>query len=204
MAALSDSHGAAVLQAWDALQSEKVAARTTVGDWTVEFVLRKVSESSAGDCYAKCAGRPRVRSRVALLAMLGMTDAAGQEEDRVARCEAHDERGAASSSGAVEAEDDDLEGIDESAAEAAGGRVGGEATGAVEAALAACKEARACSVSAWTRAVLAADVVMQLAPGRDLSADMEWAEGDEAPLTRPGKARRPPGASLDLWRLQRH
>ena len=80
-------------------------------------------------------------------------------------------------------------------------RVGGEATGAVEAALAACKEARGHSVSAWAQAVLAADVVMQLAPGRDLSEDMEKAEGDEAPAVMAGKARRPPGTSLDLWRL---
>ena len=63
---------AAVLEAWDALQRAKVPARTTVGGWVLEFVLRKVSERSVGDCYAKCAGRPRVRSRVALLTALGL------------------------------------------------------------------------------------------------------------------------------------
>ena len=82
---------------------EKVAARTVVGAWTLEFVLRKISDCSAGDCYAKCAGRPRVRSRVALLAALGVTDSAGKEDGHDGRAEAVVERGAASSSAAFEA-----------------------------------------------------------------------------------------------------
>ena len=100
---LPDSGGAAVLEAWDNLQREKVAARTVVGAWTLEFVLRKISDCSAGDCYAKCAGRPRVRSRVALLAALGVTDSAGKEDGHDGRAEAVVERGAASSSAAFEA-----------------------------------------------------------------------------------------------------
>ena len=63
-----------MVQAWDLLQREKVAARTTVGRWTIEFVPRKAGERSAGDCYAKSAGLPRVRSRVALLTRLGIEE----------------------------------------------------------------------------------------------------------------------------------
>ena len=74
------SRGSEVLQAWDGLQREKVAARTTVGAWTLEFVLRKIGEGAVGDCYAKCAGLPRVRSRVALLAALGMAQRAGVDD----------------------------------------------------------------------------------------------------------------------------
>ena len=66
-----------VVQAWDTLQRDKVAARATVGAWTLEFVLRRNSEGSVGDCYAKRAGQARVRSRVALLAALGVTAADG-------------------------------------------------------------------------------------------------------------------------------
>ena len=65
-----------VLLAWDTLKRDKIPARVMVGPWAVEFVPRKVAEGSAGDCYAKRAGRPRVRSRKALCAELGM-DATG-------------------------------------------------------------------------------------------------------------------------------
>ena len=102
-AAPPDSDGAAVLQAWDTLQHEKVAARMVVGVWTLEFVLRKISDCSAGDCYAKCAGRPRIRSRVALRSVLGVADSAGEEGGHDDRDGAVGEVGAASSSAALEA-----------------------------------------------------------------------------------------------------
>ena len=198
LAVLPGSDGEAVLRAWDAMQREKIAARTTVGDWTVEFVLRKISDSSAGDCYAKCAGRPRVRSRVALLAMLGLTDSESEKRDRVDRIERNDERGAGSSSEPVEAAVRELAetstASDEPVTEAT-------ACDTVEAAIEACKEARCHSVSEWTQAVLAADAVMQLAHGSEVTTERDE-EVDAAPfLIKPGKVRRPPGVPLDLWRL---
>ena len=72
---VSSADSDSVVRAWDSLQREKVAARTSVGEWVVEFVLRKASDAAVGDCYAKRAGHPRVRSRVALLAALGVDDA---------------------------------------------------------------------------------------------------------------------------------
>jgi hypothetical protein len=214
LAVRSESDGEAVLRAWDALQCEKVAARMTVGDWTVEFVLRKISDSSAGDCYAKCAGRPRVRSRVALVAMLGLTDSAIEKRDRSDRVERNDERGAGSSSGPVEAASVELAEPsiphDESITETT-------VCETVESAVAACKEAWKHSVSEWTQAVLAADAVVQRAQrsdattalGGELDDEVDDEVDDEADdemdgsvfLIKPGKVRRPPGASLDLWRL---
>ena len=61
-----------VLAAWDTLVRDKVPATVVVANWSVEWVARKIGDRSAGDCYAKLAGRPRVRSRVALVRALGL------------------------------------------------------------------------------------------------------------------------------------
>jgi hypothetical protein len=154
---LPDPGAAAVVTAWDALQCEKVAARTTVGKWTLEFVLRKVGDKSAGDCYAKCAGLPRVRSRVALLARLGMTSSEGDEEGQDGRIEQVDERAAESVGGLPEAE----------------GEYQSQADVVLD----------------------AFEVHEEVTVGKD-------AEDDESAAVKSGRIRRPPGASLDLWRLQ--
>ena len=64
--------GQAILAAWDRLKAAKVAARVAVEGWHVEFVLRSISESSVGDCYASPPTGPRIRSRAALLSALRM------------------------------------------------------------------------------------------------------------------------------------
>ena len=158
---LPDSDAAAVLEAWDNLRRAKVAARTVVGAWTLEFVLRKVSDRSAGDCYAKCAGRPRVRGRVALLTVLGVTDSASKEGGHDGSAEAVVVRGAASSSAALEAP------VIGGAVVGVGGKA--PATGSTEA-------------------------------GREADGEAPNSGSSDGEV-RPEKVRRPPGASLDLWRL---
>ena len=57
-----------VLRAWDDLVSAKQPGKVAVHGWSLEYVLRKAGDRTTGDCYAKMAGCPRLRSRVALVA----------------------------------------------------------------------------------------------------------------------------------------
>ena len=59
-----------VVQAWDDFISSKQPGKLVVHGWALEYVLRKSGDRTAGDCYAKRAGCPRLRSRVALLEAL--------------------------------------------------------------------------------------------------------------------------------------
>ena len=240
-AALPDPDGAEVLRAWDELQRGKVAARMTVGVWTLEYVLRKVSACAAGDCYAKRAGRPRVRSRVALVAMLGAELAVCEVGDRGVRASAAAEPGEAQSGAGEELEADASDralGVleldhDEAAAalqevaaedEIGGGdgpvTVGDEAAGADSPAaddgsgdVDSPRVVRdGCVGSDGSAAISSPEMILldakeagevQRQEGGDEESESESDEGEDAgpPAVKSGKVRRPPGASLDLWRL---